>query len=179
MDIFLWLSGYDQKGAPLSRIFCYYLSRPYKAPYIHPEDYTFLARLLSPFPSGKAGGNSEPFTPFNLFALIEKRLPAHPNEATSHTDACDVIPRDVRLAAVENPNKTHFWGFNDHISDGKHVTAQNLAKTRLLISVEAFRYCSKNNISTIWSDSSDYERNADAAFRALQQYNQHNRNGWK
>ena len=85
MDIFLWLSGFDWNGAPLSR-------------------------LLSPFPSGKAGGNSEPFTPFNLFALIEKHLPAHPNEATSHTDACDVIPRDVRLAAVENPNKTHFWG---------------------------------------------------------------------
>lgn len=54
---------------------------------------------------------------------------------------------------IEEAEKVHFLRFIPHDRAGRrHVTAENLEKTRKLMGQELYEWCRKFNVSTGWSD---------------------------
>ncbi|WP_269919649.1 DUF6037 family protein [Mycobacterium sp. Z3061] len=52
---------------------------------------------------------------------------------------------------VEEANKIYFVRWLDNNKTGKRVSAENLEKTRKLLSYEAYLMCKTRNISSCWS----------------------------
>ncbi|WP_028401076.1 DUF6037 family protein [Ectobacillus panaciterrae] len=53
---------------------------------------------------------------------------------------------------VEEADKIYFWGWLSHETTGKNVRPENLEKTRILLGVDAYEACKRNNISSKWTD---------------------------
>lgn len=151
-DILMGLSGYDRNGNILSRLFSYHFERPCRSLFIPEEDYRFFIKIFDSLPTEKREGKGKAFEPFNLFSLIESHLPEHPTQAAANKLFSDMFPPEVIKSSVEDANKIYFMGTNDHLIDGRHVSAQNLAKALLYGTIEAYRFCATHNVSTRWTD---------------------------
>ena len=87
-----------------------------------------------------------------MFSLIEGHLPEHPTQAAANKLFSDIFPPEVIKSSVEDADKIYFMKTNDHLIDRRHVTAQNLAKTLLYGTTEAYRFCAAHNVSTCRTD---------------------------
>ena len=169
VDMLLAIRGFSAKdGSEVSRIFAYRLTQPYTSVWIEPEDYQAIVDLLQPGrTSGSCGsqGNAD-WEPFNLFAYLEQHLPDHPVGGAEARKAVDDF-REVMKNNVKDKDKPYFCGFVSHARDGKHVTAQNLAKTLAHGSYAAYRFCADHNVSTAWTAYPNLAKDLDTAMRDI------------
>jgi hypothetical protein len=88
-----------------------------------------------------------PYKPAFFFEEFNKHIP---NVATKTN-----IPKPSEVAVyrnqVEEVDKIYFVKWRDNTKDGKKVSPENLEKTRLLLSYEAYLMCRDKNISSCWS----------------------------
>ena len=87
-----------------------------------------------------------------MFSLIEGHFPEHPTQAAANKLFSDIFPPEVIKSSVEDADKIYFMKTNDHLIDRRHVSAQNLAKTLLYGTTEAYRFCAAHNVSTCRTD---------------------------
>lgn len=66
--------------------------------------------------------------------------------------------RASKIKKSDEPEKTVFKGWNDHILDGK--TARNFDKTEKFLGKRVADFCRENNISSIWT-TPDLEKEPD------------------
>ena len=111
-------------------------------PGLEKDVYLELVRAL-----GLQFDRDRPFYPAAFFEDLNLAIPRRiaPANITEPHD----IARHCR--DVEDADKTYFLTWQEH-GKTKHVTDQNLMKTRALLGVAAYEHCRKHNISTVWTD---------------------------
>ncbi|MCM3441558.1 DUF6037 family protein (plasmid) [Metabacillus halosaccharovorans] len=72
------------------------------------------------------------------------------------------VPKPSQIAVyrnnIEESSKVYFVKWRDNTKAGHKVSHENLEKTRLLLSFEAYLMCKEKNISSCWSNNSNDER---------------------
>lgn len=97
----------------------------------------------------------EPFKPKHFFSAFNEQIPNKWSNKNYYSPS--QISRYYRN--VEEANKIYFVGWIDHIDLKQknknyigNVTPENLEKTKLLLSQQAYNRCRAENISSKWSD---------------------------
>lgn len=95
-----------------------------------------------------------PYKPMYFFDEFNKHIPKYA--------AKEKIPKPSQIAVyrkdVEESNKIYFVKWRDNTKAGHKVSFENLKKTKLLLSYEAYIMCEKKNISSCWSENSNDEK---------------------
>jgi len=88
---------------------------------------------------------------------------AHVNEAMKGVRFRRAAPRDLApyRRNVEESEKIWFCGWRDNTTSGKHVTEENLEKTRKWLGEKAYVRCKERNISSCWTDDSTRAKEID------------------
>jgi hypothetical protein len=121
------------------------VSRSYEiATYIH--DAQALNSLRAALRTDADSGRG--FSTSDFLREIDARLPA--------TVTPGDRPRPVDMAPhrrdVEEADRIYLCGWDPHASDGRHVSARNLAKTRAWLGQAQHDWCERYNVSTRWTD---------------------------
>jgi hypothetical protein len=91
---------------------------------------------------------SHTFTIVDFLTAINRKIPQNVHYTTN------ALPQSIAKYRrdIEESDKIYFLKFVSHINDGKHVTMENLRKTRILMGEQAYQRCKSENISTCWTD---------------------------
>jgi len=113
--------------------------------YIH-DDATVEA-LRTALRTGAGSGHR--FSPSEFLREIDAALPATMTKNDRPRPADMVLHR----RDVEDAEKIYLCGWEAHERGGKrHVTAENLHKTRALLGDADYAWCQRNDVSTKWTD---------------------------
>lgn len=108
------------------------------------EEYNKFCRIM-----GFSYNPDSPYKPKFFFEEFNKNIP---NVATKTN-----IPKPSQIAIyrdnVEESNKIYFVKWRDNNKAGHQVSIDNLEKTKLLLSHNAYLMCKKKNISSCWSSN--------------------------
>lgn len=114
------------------------------------EVYKKLSSILS---HKSFVGRSTPFKPSSFFENFDRMIPKHFNPKS--------IPSIYEIAqhrVVEEKEKVYFMGWKDNNITNERVREQNLKKTRLLLSEEAYKRSKQKNMSSRWTDNVKFEQ---------------------
>lgn len=94
------------------------------------------------------------YSPFDFLRYVNDKIPHHIKETRA---------AEPRLIAhyhrdIEEADKIYFCGFINHRAEGRHVSSENLRKTRLLMGEDAYQRCLAENISTKWTNEIGKDR---------------------
>ncbi len=88
------------------------------------------------------------FTSFVFLKYIDTHAPTSCSQKP--VQPSHIMPfRKKYIKSSDEPNKTIFYGWNDHKFDGK--SARNFDKTRLFLGDKVADFCIKHNISSLWT----------------------------
>lgn len=85
------------------------------------------------------------FSSFKFLAELDRAAPFKCTKRKVRPDEIARFKRDV----PEN-EKIYFYGWNDHVKDGRKV--RNIKKTREWLGDSVADFCEANNISSMWTD---------------------------
>ena len=108
------------------------------------DKYSLLVKVLN-----TGAGTGKKLISSDFLQEIDAKLPHRVGDA-DRAERVDVVRvyRDV-----EESEKIHFVRFIPHDKKGgRHVTIENLKKTRRLMGQDTYDWCRKNNVSTGWTD---------------------------
>lgn len=117
-------------------------------------DYKALCDILNLTPGGE-----EHFTSIVFLRFIAEHVPTEYNGQI--VDPVSLMPfRKTRIRKSDEPNKTVFKGWNDHIKDKRE--AHNFDKTELFFGKSVADYCRAHNISSMWTTPQNVALNVNA-----------------
>lgn len=111
-------------------------------PILSSGDYKALCAAL--------GLEYDPLHPFSVKVFLERfneSIPSEIGPGTIRPEQIAVYRRDV-----EEAEKIYFFQWRDNTVLGKHVTPENLEKTKRLLGKQAYEACRRRNISSCWTD---------------------------
>ncbi len=112
-------------------------------PFIERETFFSLREALF-----QGAGSPNKFDPTAFFTEFNRHIPNH--TSPENTPEPHEVARYYRH--VEEADKIYFCGWRDNTKVGKHVTAENLAKTLRLLGERAHELARRRNLSTCWTD---------------------------
>ena len=106
------------------------------------KDYYALLRILNVKP------NESHITSSKFLFYIASKAPTHCSNMIIQPTHITRF-RAIHIKDADEPEKTVFKGWNNHVKD--HKTAHNFEKTELLLGKRCADYCRAHNISSLWT----------------------------
>ena len=125
------------------------VARGYKVPMLFNEHLSPLMDALGVTPNP-----TNPFSTKRFLADLARHIPSRITDRNLPTEA---LALRKPAAGVEESAKKYFEGWTAH-SDGRHVTARNLAKTASILGRSIAERCEKSNVSSRWTDKAEDQR---------------------